>query len=71
LLFLAKQQAAGNTNAVTQAAIKVAAHISNGDEDLGHSLAQDMDNHRRFNMENLLNLLLHYHLYHHHQTCHP
>jgi hypothetical protein len=42
LLFLAKQQAAGNTNVVTQAAIKVAAQISNGDEDLGHSLAQDM-----------------------------
>ena len=42
LLFLAKQQEAGNTIAVTQAAIKVAVHIANGDDDLGHSLAQDM-----------------------------
>ncbi|MFL6342544.1 MAG: PKD domain-containing protein [Nitrososphaeraceae archaeon] len=43
LLFLAKQQAEGNANAVTQAAIKVAARISNGDDDLGKSFAQDVE----------------------------
>ena len=42
LLFLAKQQEAGNTVDVIQAAIKVATYISNGDYDLAHSLAQDM-----------------------------
>jgi hypothetical protein len=42
LLFLAKQQAAGNTNSVTQAAIKVAGRISNGDDDLGRSFVQDV-----------------------------
>ena len=42
LLFLAKQQTAGNTNAVTQAAIKVAARISN-DDDLGTSFTQDVE----------------------------
>jgi hypothetical protein len=42
LIFLAKQQQAGNTDSVTQAAMKVASYISNGDYNLEHSLAQDM-----------------------------
>jgi hypothetical protein len=43
LLFLAKEQASGNTNAVTQLAMKVAARISNGDDDLGRSFTQDVE----------------------------
>ncbi|HZA07010.1 MAG TPA: hypothetical protein VE619_04825, partial [Nitrososphaeraceae archaeon] len=42
LLFLAKEQASGNRDAIIQAAIKTAAHISNGEDDLGQSLVQDI-----------------------------
>jgi hypothetical protein len=43
LSFLAKQQEAGNTDAVKQVAMKVADHISSGDDDLGKSFAQDVE----------------------------
>jgi hypothetical protein len=43
LSFLAKQQAAGKSDTVKQAALKVAYRISNGDDDLGKSFAQDVE----------------------------
>jgi hypothetical protein len=43
LSFLAKQQAAGNTDTVKQAAMKVAQRISKGDDDLGSSFAKDVE----------------------------
>jgi hypothetical protein len=43
LSFLAKQQAAGNTDTVKQAAMKVAERISKGDDNLGSSFAQDVE----------------------------
>jgi hypothetical protein len=43
LLFLAKQQAQGKTDSVRHAAIKVADRISKGDDDLGKSFAQDVE----------------------------
>jgi hypothetical protein len=43
LSFLAKQQAEGNTDTVKQAAMKVADRISSGDDDLGKSFAQDVE----------------------------
>jgi hypothetical protein len=52
LLFLAKQQASGNTNVVTQAAIKVAARISSGDDDLGKSFPQDVEQFSKATYEN-------------------
>jgi hypothetical protein len=52
LLFLAKQQASGNTNAVTQVAIKVAARISSGDDDLGKSFPQDVEQLSKTTYEN-------------------
>ena len=42
LSFLAKEQAAGNTDSVKQVAMKVADRISSGDDDLGKSFAQDV-----------------------------
>jgi hypothetical protein len=52
LLFLAKQQASGNTNAITQVAIKVAARISSGDDDLGKSFPQDVEQLSKTTYEN-------------------
>ena len=43
LSFLAKQQAAGNIDIVKQAAMKVADRMSKGDDDLGKSFAQDVE----------------------------
>ncbi len=43
LSFLAKEQAAGNTDTVKQVAMKVADRISSGDDDLGKSFAQDVE----------------------------
>jgi hypothetical protein len=43
LSFLAKEQAAGNTDTVKQVAMKVADRISRGDDDLGKSFAQDVE----------------------------
>jgi K319L-like, PKD domain len=43
LSFLAKQQAAGKSDTVKQAAMKVADRISSGDDDLGKSFAQDVE----------------------------
>jgi hypothetical protein len=43
LSFLAKQQAAGNTDTVKQAAMKVAERVSKGDDNLGSSFAQDVE----------------------------
>jgi hypothetical protein len=42
LSLLAKQRATGNIDTVKQAAMKVADHISKGDDDLGRSFAQDV-----------------------------
>jgi hypothetical protein len=52
LLFLVKQQASGNTNAVTQVAIKVAARISSGDDDLAKSFPQDVEQLSKTTYEN-------------------
>ena len=43
LSFLAKQQAADNTDTVKQAAMKVAERISKGDDDLGSWFAKDVE----------------------------
>jgi hypothetical protein len=43
LSFLAKQQAAGNTDTVKQAAMKVAQRISKGDDDMGSWFAKDVE----------------------------
>jgi hypothetical protein len=52
LLYLTKQQASGNTNAVTQVAIKVAARIFSGDDDLGKSFPQDVEQLSKTTYEN-------------------
>jgi hypothetical protein len=43
LSFLAKEQATGNTDVIEQVAMKVADRISSGDDDLGKSFAQDVE----------------------------
>src|SRR5919202_5307497 len=52
LLYLTKQQASGNTNAVTQVAIKVAARIFSGDDDLGKWFPHDVEQLSKTTYEN-------------------
>jgi hypothetical protein len=52
LSFLAKQQEAGNTDTIEQAAMMEADRISKGDDDLGSSLTQDVEQLSKTTYEN-------------------